>query len=448
MQRRFIKKVINRMEGHPVNILNDRAYVTDLNPLPVTGTMQFSSTSANLDAFGRLRISQPMTLFDSFYRYSENSKFNYYTNNGGSYSINSNAACVQLQVGAQVGSIVARESSRVFAYQPGKSLLIIQSFTFNTLVPGLRQRIGYYDSANGIYLQANNDTISFVRRSSVTGSLQETTVNRSNWNYDSLDGNGPSGVILDTTRTQILFIDVEWLGVGTVRAGFVIDGQYRLCHRFNHANISAGSAGVDTTLPYMTTACLPLRAEIENTGGASVSGSRMNVICSSVISEGGYELRGRQRSVGWSILDSQFTLATKNTLYPVVSIRLKTTRLGAIVILQNVSLVSITGSTYRWAIISGASISGGGAWISAADDSSVEYKIDATSTITDGIILRQGLFNASGPYSPDITLDSSVFRYQLERNTFTNTCVALTLAVSSDNANNKVIATMDFEELT
>ena len=248
------------MEGYPVTVLHRNQYVANSNPFPVTSSFY----PTQMDAFGRLRISQPMTLFDSFNRYNQNSEFHQYTSNYAYSLYNSNQGCVVLTVGSNTGDLIYRETSKVFAYQPGKSLLVLESFTFNPLRTGLRQRVGYFDTSNGIYLQANGSNISFVKRSSVTNNVVELNIPKSEWNYDKLNGDGISKKTLDITRTQILFIDIEWLGVGTVRTGFVIDGEFILCHRFNHANTPSNIYN-DTTLPYMTTACLPVRYELENT---------------------------------------------------------------------------------------------------------------------------------------------------------------------------------------
>lgn len=430
------------MEGYPVDLLHSGIYVSTSNPLPILNHYR----PTQMDAFGRLRFSQPLTLFDSFYRFQENNKFNYSSNGTTQVSFNSNEGSITLQIGSNAADYIYRESSRVFAYQPGKSLLIYESFTFSPLTSNLRQRIGYFDSSNGIYFQADGSNLSFVCRSSVSGSNRETMIPKSSWNYDRLDGTDRTRKTLDISRSQILFIDIEWLGVGTVRTGFIIDGMYHLCHLFHHANMPS-SATVDTTLPYMTTACLPIRAEIENTS-LTTHNSRLRVICSSVISEGGYEPRGRSRSIGWPQLDVPYTLILKNTFYPVLAIRLKANRLGAIVIPTNISLISVAGSVYNWGLFRGATVSGGGAWISVGTDSSIEYKMDGTNAITDGTLLKQGLFLSSGNSSPVISLDSDLFRFQLERNTFTNTATTLVLGVASDGQNNKVIASVDWEELT
>jgi hypothetical protein len=430
------------MNGQPINVVHNGIYVSKQNPFPVTASFGGTVT----DAFGRLRISQPLTLFDSFHRYQDNGKLNEYTS-GSANSVHDQSSCsIVMNVGTNDGDKIYRETSRVFAYQPGKSLLVFCTFCMGPTKNSLRQRIGYFDVDNGIYIQLYGSTLSFVRRSSTSGSIKETVVSQSDWNNDTMLGDGTSGITLDITKTQILFMDIEWLGVGSVRIGFVINGVFCLCHTFHHAN-QPSTINSDTTLPYMTTACLPVRAELENTGPTS-SNSSFRLICTSVISEGGYELRGRQRSVGYTDLDVAKVLPLKNTVYSVISIRLKSNRLGAIVLPTQISLISTVTSGYKWALISNATISGGGSWLSAGSDSNVEYKLDSTNAITDGVVLKSGYFTASGGSSPTINLDANLFRFQLERNTFTNTAYTFTLGVSSDGANNKVLGSIDWEELT
>jgi hypothetical protein len=270
------------------------------------------ANSPNIDAFGRLRVSTPFTLFDSSHRFADNTLWSTATATGGTTTFNSAQGLIDLAVTAASGSEVVRETIKVFSYQPGKSLLVLSTFVMNAAKTGLRQRVGYYGAQNGLYVQLNNSTLSFVERSFVTGVVTESVVNQSSWNVDPMDGNGPSGIVLDIAKAQILFMDIEWLGLGTVRMGFVINGNYYVCHKFNHANL--------ITSTYITTASLPLRYEITNTGATS-GASTLKQICSTVLSEGGYELRGAQQAVGTPITSPK-TLATAGTFYPIVSIRL------------------------------------------------------------------------------------------------------------------------------
>jgi len=435
------------MNGHPARIVYNYENVSDMNPFPVSITSFVSSASATqTDAFGRLRISEPYTLFDSFHRYQDNGKITEYTSGTASSAHDANSSSILMTIGGNIGDKIYRESSRTFAYQPGKSLLILQTFCMSPAKNGLRQRQGYFDTQNGIYIELDGNTLNFVRRSYASGVLNETRVNQANWNVDTMDGNGPSNFTLHIDRTQIMFIDIEWLGVGSVRVGFVIQGKFCLCHVFHHANEESTGTS-DTTLPYMTTACLPVRAEFENVANTG-SISNYRIICTSIISEGGYELRGRPRSIGTDVVDAPRNLPTKNVFYPVVSIRLKSNRLGAIVTPVQISMIGTTASDFKWKLIVNNTVSGGGAWQSAGADSCVEYKLDGTNSITDGTVLKSGYFTSTAGSSPIVQLQDGRFKFQLERNTFTGTAYTFTLAVAAKADNDKVHAAIDWEEIT
>ncbi len=175
----------------------------------------------NIDAFGRLRIASPFTLFDSQNRYAIDAQFDTSTTGSGSTSHLSNESSVQLSVTTASGDEVIRETKRVFPYQPGKSLLVMETFVFAAQQDNLRQRVGYFGANDGVYLEQNGTDVRFVVRTSTSGSADDTGyVAQANWNVDKLDGTGPSGKTINLTtspKAQILFMDFEWLGVGTVR---------------------------------------------------------------------------------------------------------------------------------------------------------------------------------------------------------------------------------------
>ena len=393
------------------------------------------------DAFGRTRTSSPLTLFDSSHRYSDNNLWS--TLSGGttttsaSAQFNQTQGLVELKVDALSGSKIYRETTKVFAYQPGKSLLILNTFTFNQAKTNLRQRVGYFGTDNGIYLELDDATLYMVERSITSGSLSSTRIPQSQWNVDRLDGSGSSGITLDITKAQILFADIEWLGLGTVRTGFVINGQFVPCHYFHHANL------IDTT--YITTGSLPLRYEIENKAATSGS-SKLKQVCSTVISEGGYELRGLQQAIGTAITAPK-SLATAGTFYPVVSIRLKSTRLDAIVILTALSLMGVATGIYNWKVIASGTTSGG-TWTDAGVNSAVEYNLAGTG-ISGGRVLASGYFtsNTQGATSIDI-LGAALFKFQLERNSFTSTPYELTLAITASTNTEVVHGSIDWEEIS
>ena len=394
--------------------------------------------SPNIDAFGRLRTSTPFTLFDSSHRFDDNGLWSTSTATGGTATFNAPQGLVDLAVTTASGSEVIRETTKVFSYQPGKSLLVLSTFVMSSAKANLRQRVGYYGANNGYYLELNDTTsVSFVERSFVTGAVVNTPVAQASWNVDPMDGSGPSGITLDLTKSQILFMDLEWLGVGTVRIGFVINGNFYVCHKFHHANLIA------TT--YITTASLPLRYEIRNTGITS-GASTLKQICSTVLSEGGYQLNGLQQAVGIPI-QSPRTLGIAGTFYPVISLRLKSTRLDGIIILTALSIMPMSPAKFNWQVVaSGTTISG--SWTSAGANSSVEYKISSGTTFdfTGSRVLASGFFSESNQAASQVDiLKEALFKFQLERNGLTLAPFELTLVIASDSGNDTVVASMDWE---
>ena len=189
----------------------------------------------NTDAFGRLRVSEPYTLFDSSNRYAADNQFDTSIVSGGSTTYLPNEATVQMTVNTTSAAEVVRQSFRCMPYQPGKSLLVLATFVINDPKANLRQRVGYFGTQNGVFFQLNNTTKSFILRTYIGGSVDDTTrkVDQSAWNGDKLDGTGASGLTLDLTKPQILWMDFEWLGVGNVRCGFIIRFIHRLSYLSN-----------------------------------------------------------------------------------------------------------------------------------------------------------------------------------------------------------------------
>ena len=405
---------------------------SDSNTVAIGGT--------NVDAFGRVRVSSPLTLFDSSHRYADNNLWVNSITGTAAATFSANEGLVNLTVGSANNDQIIRETIKVFAYQPGKSLLVMNTFVFGAAKANLRQRCGYFGADNGMYFERDGLNIYLVERSSVSGSPVNTRVAQANWNQDKLDGTGPSGITLDVSKAQILYMDVEWLGLGTVRMGFVIDGVFVPAHNFHHANL--------ITTTYITTASLPLRYEMTNTG-ATASASTLKQVCSTVISEGGYELRGAQLSAG-NTITSPRTLTTAGTFYPVVSIRLKSTRLDAIAILTAVSILGITNNAnYKWEVVASGTTTGG-TWVSAGTNSGVEYNITGTAfSSTNGRILATGFFQGSnqGSNSVDI-LKEALFASQLERDPFTATAYELTLACTAASNGDQVFGSVDWEEIS
>jgi hypothetical protein len=182
---------------------------------------------------------------------------------------------------------------------------------------------------------------------------------------------------------QILWIDLEWLGAGSVRFGFLINGEYVPCHVMHHANI------IDSV--YMTTAILPVRYEITGTGNQT-----LKQICSTVISEGGYEPRNpfiiQQR--GTTNADS-VTLANAGTIYPIISLRLRSDRLYSLSVFKQADIyVSSSSDGIAWYIIANSTLTNP-VWTNHPIGNMTQYDISATAmsggrNVNGGYIVSKG----------------------------------------------------------
>ena len=374
------------------------------------------------DAFGRLRVSQPYTLFDSQQRYSLDDNFVSNTASSGTITYLSAQSSANLTVVNTSGSFAARETKWVFPYQPGKSLLILASFVMAPVQSGnLRQMIGYFGSDNGIYLELS-DQLYIVKRSNISGTVTNTAVAQSNWNYDTLQGQGISGATLDITKAQIFWTDIEWLGVGSVRTGFIINGQYCHAHTFNHANF--------ITSVYMTTGNLPIRCEIQSLTSSGPATSNLTQVCSTVISEGGYEEPYRLFSNIYSFSKTM----TAGTWYPTISLRLAPGRLDAIAQIRQVDIIMTTSDVLHWAVWSNVADTNltGASFVAHGFSQNVLVDRSATAMTTTGCVqVAAGLVAGTNQAAAPAVLELSKYYSQLGRDSFSQTSKIYTLALYS-----------------
>ncbi len=343
------------------------------------------------DLFGRLKVSNPFTLFDSTHRYSQDGDFDDVVLGAGStVGIITHQNTATLGIGTTAGCSIVRESKRVFSYQPGKALQVIQTFVMEPKKPNLTQRVGYASSENGVLLEQATDaagitTISWVMRTQRSGITTEIRVPQSEWNIDRYDGVGvgttasnPSGHLLDLSKAQLMFTEYEWLGVGAVRCGFANkDGNFHITHIFNHANT------IDST--YMTTATLPVRYEILNTG-ITTSSSTMKQICVSIQSNGGYEKRVAPDVVRNT---NAVSVAAGQAFIPLLSIRLTPGREDSIIIPHEFNILpdSTNPTTFEVALIKNATLTN--ASFASTTSSSPNVQVDfAATALTGGIIVK------------------------------------------------------------
>ena len=394
-----------------INALNDilRLYFNRLSfaleQLMATDTpIPVSIDGTNTDAFGRIRVSQPYTLFDSQSRYGADNQFDTATTGTGSSTFNTNQSSVSLAVTAGgVGSVV-RQTYRSFPYQPGKGLLVLATFQMDTSTSvNLSQKVGYFNTQNGVFFQKVDGVNSFVLRSYTGGSVDDTrTVTQANWNGDKLDGTGASGLTLDLAHPQILWMDFEWLGVGSVRCGFIINGQYIVCHTFNTANVYG-------TTVYMTTAILPVRYEIVSTADVAAT---LTQICCSVVSEGGFEQTSIDHVARRTTIFT--TINTAATFYPIVSIRLASGRTGAVVLPNRVQFLPTTSQNYEVVLLKNPTLVGATWAATVPSDSNVEYDVAATSISSIGTICQTDYVTSTGSAGVSQTSSATGYNWDLQ----------------------------------
>lgn len=296
------------------DIGEDRGNVGGSIGLPIS----FPDSSTELDAFGRQRVSQLQVLGFKSFEYGYDDTFMEQSVSGtGAVASTVNEAALSLQTGGTASGAKAIVATRKFhRYVPGRSQLVRFTGTFGTPKANVRQRAGYFSSRNGVFLEYDGTTLYFVRRSYVTGSAVDVRVPQSEWN-DPFDGSGPSGLTLDFTSTSWLaWVDLEWLGVGRYRFGFASPTTGKLIVAYENAGTG------QLAVPYMTTASLPVRYEIENTDAAA-SATTLKWFCYSVDSEGGDDMG----IVHHHAIDNLVTAKSVPTgsFQPILAIRAKTT---------------------------------------------------------------------------------------------------------------------------
>lgn len=389
-----------------------------------------------IDSFARLKVANPVTIFDSQHRYKDNGKFDTLVVNGGTAAHDANESTIKMTIGTTAGAKVIRQSRASFAYQPGKSLLVLNTFAFDSGRANLTQRVGYFNDYNGIFLERSGlqgTSLSVVLRSNVTGSTADTRVYQHEWNGDKFDGSGASGRTLDTTKGNIMWLDVEWLGVGDVRCGFIVDGRPVVAHTFHHEN--------EKPTTYMTTAVLPVRYEIFN-GNTAGSGSTLRQICSTVISEGGYSGRGTRQTAGVGLTGSagQKEIALASIYYPILSIRLAQSRIDSVVVPSQLDIITDSKGIYHYKLLANATLTGA-SWQSHPNGT-VQFDSAATS-FSGGTEVGGGLFNNTNLVQLE---GPSNFNYQLGRS-IGGTADTLTLVMSCHSPQSKISANIGWEEL-
>jgi len=349
-----------------------------------------------LDAFGRSRTTQPITLFDSKQVTDQYNAIFYddvqESGAGTSLTYSQPRASYTLSVTAATAGKRIRQTKQRFNYQPGKSQLVLITGVFGAPAAGITRRVGYFDQANGLGLKIGPSGAAFFIRSSTSGAAVDLEIPQSEWSL--VDLFAFKDITLDFTKTQIFFIDFEWLGVGSVRFGFVIDGKFVVCYQRNNAN------ALDVV--YMSTPNLPVRYEIENDGQGGAAS--LEAICTSVMSEGGLEDTGITKYISRGA--TSLTASSSGTLYAVLGIRLKAAALGQVVKIINTNLICTSNPNFEWVLLINPTVAGTFTYEDETN-SAVQRAIGATAnTVTGGTPISGGY---STTEAPAISTEKSIY---------------------------------------
>jgi len=348
----------------------------------IDGEVNIAQEGHQFDAYGRMRISNVTTLFESQLTYNKQDNL-WHTIKSGSATDTflPNQSSLNLSVTATVGDKAIRQSKVYTRARLGKSQLVFLSGNLGAAVDGITKKIGYFDNDNGVYIQTNNLVTSLVVRSKASGSVTETVIPQTSWNIDQLNGSGPSTLTADITKDQVFVFDIEWMGTGKVRAGLLINGDIVYIHEFRFTNSS--------TDVYMTTASLPARFEIENVTGANTATLKETAVAIMTEGEGTGNLS--QHSISNNV-----TPTTCNTaLKPILSIKPKGSMNSivnrAVASLRKISVFGVDRDIYFEIKIGGTLTSP--MWNSVSSESSVNYDVSSTS-ISGGRVITSGFLSA------------------------------------------------------
>lgn len=431
--------------GHSTTTFNqlyDAAMVWENGATLVTGGWRpimpgdFTATAPSAtDAFSRLRTSNPVTVFDSTFQYSLASLL-YEQITFGTATITHDPVNACAKLACTVGGVgdAALQSYRYIRYQPGKSTLVLLTFAFGTATANTTKRVGLWDQSNGFYLeQIGLNTINLVRLS--TTSVGNLTVPQVAWNLDPMNGNGPSHLTLDLTKTQILVMDAQWLGVGRVRMGFNIGGTVYYVHEFLNANIQNDA--------YTQTFNLPVRAQLVT---SSAVAANMKMLCASVQSEGGIETE-----IGYGFTAEAAGQAGNGSMVHIMSIQPTTGFNGltnrTFFSLEGLDLVNIDNGPLYWALGIGTTV--GGPFVPAnATYSAIEVNYRGTLTGSPAIIFANGYLPATNQSKSNVTLSiSTKYPITLDASGVARTMGRISLLASGMGASANMRAAFTWKEI-
>lgn len=351
-------------------------------------------SSDTLDAFGYLPVNSPVVIFESSLEFGQDAdSWEIITATGGTTSYSTFSSTMDLTVGPTAGSSVIREQHGYNYYVPGIANTVLVTGVLGASAAGVTKRIGYYNDNNGFYFEQENGVMFACLRSYSSGTVVTQKFTQSSWNIDKMDGSNnyalnPSGITFDASKAQVFFFDYQWLGVGRVRYGLIIDGKRYIIHEIRNAN--------NTTTTYMGSPSLPVRYEVFLTSNTT---STLKAICTSVITNNNDVPISRLLAVSNGATTKTLVSNTRTSL---LSMRLSPTLEGrnnrSRIIISDIDVITTSNNTIYVEIVLQRSnlgepnLGGPPSW-TTLNNSAVQYSVDGTTT-TGGSVIWSGYVNA------------------------------------------------------
>jgi len=386
----------------------------------------------NFSSANRLKVSPYQTVFFNTFQYGlESDVWDQRITGIASATHNPESSNITMSVGVTTGSQVIRQTRNVMRYIPGRAATLSFAIRLDTPQVGIRRRFGLFNDTDGFFFEDDGGTYSCVVRNTTAGITSDTKIVRDDWNGDKLDGNGWSQYTADSTKIQMVSFDYEWYGAGQVGFNWIIGGEKINIHKHNTANVAER--------PWSSTPFLPVRCELENVTG--VAGTHyMYQGSNSLIQEGEPEKLGILISQSTAVAGK--TMAVANTYYPIVSLRLKSSALGAILLLRSLQAATNDNTNVFWRLVENPTLTGA-SWVDHGDPNSfAQYDLSASS-MTGGTTLISGFTIAGGSTLTEVDRYADL---QMGRSGIGTISDIYTLACASPNTNKAALAVLNWIE--
>jgi hypothetical protein len=266
------------------------------------------------DNVGKLKVSESQNLFEADFEYGlQPMRWENFVAGSGSVVQVSNSGGVLMSVSALVGDMAIRQTRPYQRYQPGKTMYMSSGFVFGPAVLNQRQRVGFFDDANGVFWEqgdpssVNNGTgMGVVIRSDSGGLPTDTRIESGNW----LDPYNIKSQI-NWSLIQMIWIEYAWYGAGLLRWGVMVNGEPYPLHQIGIGNRA------NQTGPWSRTGNLPVRYELRNIGASTASSMYHYGV--SVLAEGKIDTQ-RGFTYPYALIGSKQPAASA-TRVPILSMR-------------------------------------------------------------------------------------------------------------------------------